>query len=133
MRELAWRWNESESAWIYNLKKPDVSLVAAGTAEAPDPGLCDALLKTAAESKCLADKIADHLVNRSIEVIGDQGSIHVRHPERPHVDLIQIEARDLGKSNKILVSFVTGYPDPYFLYQAQLTNGSIDKMVGGFW
>ena len=128
-----WKWNDSEDGWIANAPDEDTSLIVAGSREFPEPHLCSAALAHIANADTFKTIIADALDRTPIEVHSDDHVLTIVHPERPSVDLIQLEMRDPTNIGLIHLFVTTGYPDPNYLYEVSVENMTVINIAGGFW
>lgn len=128
-----WKWNSEESGWLNYIASEHTSVIVAGLHDEPHPNLCAQALLLVSDAQLLKEQIADYLNGTLIEVYVDSRVHTITHPERPQVDIVQIEIRDSMHPKVAHIFVVTDYPDPYHIYDVTLDDRSIVKIVGGMW
>ncbi|MEM6928905.1 MAG: hypothetical protein AAF602_18340, partial [Myxococcota bacterium] len=108
-------------------------LIVAGTPDCPAPELAEIARALLGELETLREKLAVALAGNPVEVQGHGSASVVVHETLPMVDLVQIEFRTPTRPHLANVFVTTGHPSPYYLYEAQVENGDVLSVRGGFW
>lgn len=129
-----WVYNPGEAGWLLAHGLPgDPTVIVAGTPDRPAPELCDVAKAALEGQEALRQRLARALVSEPVEVRGDGSASVVVHESLPCVELVQIEFRTPSRPKLANVFVTTGHPSPYHLYEAQVDDGSVLTVRGGFW
>ena len=129
-----WVYNPGEAGWLLARGgRGEPTLIVAGTPDRPAPGLCDIGRSLMDQQEPLRERLAEALIGNPIEVRGQGSASLVVHETLPMVDLVQIELRAPNRPKLAVVFVTTGHPSPYHLYEAQVEDGVILSLRGGFW
>lgn len=134
MNLMEWKWSDGESGWLAKAETPtDLSVVVAGDRSSPHPDLTAAAMALISRLPALRVQIVGHLTGARIAVSDGECTTFVVHAGRPDVEIVQVEFRDTEHPDRAHVFVVTGYPDPYYLYDVTLEGASIAGVEGRFW
>lgn len=129
-----WVYNPGEAGWLLAHGVPgDPTLIVAGTPDRPAPELADIARAVLQEQETLREKLAEALASNPVEVRGHGSASVVVHETLPMVDVVQIEFRTPSRPHLANVFVTTGHPSPYHLYEAQVENGVVLSVRGGYW
>ncbi len=129
-----WVYNPGEAGWLLaHGVRGDPTLIVAGTPDRPAPELADAARGLLQDLEALREKLAEALASNPVEVRGQGSASVVVHETLPMVDLVQIEFRTPSRPHLANVFVTTGHPSPYHLYEAQVENGVVLVVRGGYW
>ena len=126
------RW-VSDGRW----RESHIILSVAGSPNFRNASLCACAGRYALKVTALRDAIADYLEKRPIRVYGgfeDENKwSEITHPDRPFVDIEQIDIPDVSQPKRVHVYAFTCYPDPYYVYELIFEERVIVEARGGFW
>jgi len=129
-----WVYNPGEAGWLLaHSRRGDPTVIVAGTPDRPSPELSDLARGVLDEQESLREKLAEALASKPVEVRGHGSASVVVHETLPLVDLVQIEFRTPSRPGLAVVFVTTGHPSPYHLYEAQVEDGEVLSLRGGFW
>lgn len=132
--QAVWVYNPGEAGWLLHLGESDApTVIVAGTPDHPAPELTRVARNVLDRQEQLREKLAEALASRPVEVRGQGISSVVVHKTLPMVDLVQIELRTPERPHLANVFVTTGHPSPYHLYEAQIEDGEVLFVRGGFW
>jgi len=129
-----WVYNPGEAGWLLCHGATDApTVIVAGTPERPAPELEPIGRTVLEQQEMLREKLAEALARNPVEVRGLDTSSVVVHETLPLVDLVQIEFRRPEQPHLASVFVTTGHPSPYHLYEAQVQDGVVLTLRGGYW
>ncbi len=129
-------WNQENAAWLSYWREEDISIVVSGDTNGPTRALYESVVR-------LIERF--DVVERDVTEFASEAKLaHQRYPRpiEPFSGMskrtlrgcfVRLEATNEDDPKELSLTFYTGSPDGYFLYEAILRNGVPIDLRIGFW